>query len=123
MSLHMNANIASSELIATTVTGVKPFYYKVVEVEGLEVTIRPTKDKDDADISFVYRAANTNVVGAGTSVKLFKKMHQSNIKARTKILVKKKLFSRYHELVLMFNKTVSAANSHIPLISFDPENA
>ena len=50
-------------------------------------------------------------------------MHQPNIKPRTKILVKEKLFSRQHDLILMFDQRVSAANSNIPIMSFDPQNA
>jgi len=123
MGLHINVNAKASEFIATTITGNKPFYYSIVEVNDNEVTIRPTKEKEKADISFVYRSANANVVGASTSKKLFEKMHQPNIKPRTKILVKEKLFSRQHDLILMFDQRVSAANSNIPIMSFDPQNA
>jgi len=123
MGLHINVNAKASEFIATTMTGNKPFHYRIVEVNNNEVTIRPTKEKDEADISFVYRSANANVVGASTSNKLFEKMHQPNIKPRTKILVKEKLFSRQHDLILMFNQRVSSANSEVPIMSFDPQYA
>ena len=83
--MNINPNIKASELIATTITGVRPFAYEIAEVNGTTVTLAKTNDPFKSDISFVYRTENC--VGASLTKRAMELMGQGDIKRSEQIVL------------------------------------